>query len=154
MFSYNSATSAMAPSVNLFCSQSVSTVAQKAIILLVEDNPLLQYLHKNWLEQLGYEVTVAGSGEEALEQLNNYFDVIFMDIDLPGANGVATTHALFQKHPRLKAAVIACSSHAESEMKADCFSAGMVDYLQKPISLSKLDATLKFHLAQGARHEG
>lgn len=132
-----------------FSSQELDELAvHKAHILLVEDNPVLQYLHRQFLEQAGYHVTLAASGEEALERFDAHFDAILMDIDLPGMDGITTTQALRNTHPHLNIPVIACTTHSESEMKAACLSAGMIDYLQKPVSVTGLSHCLHLHLAK------
>ena len=127
----------------LFASQQILDFAKrKKHILLVEDNPLLQHFHSLWLEDLNYDITVVDSGEDALAKNLSNYDLVLMDLDLPGADGITTTKALLKK---IKIPVIACTSHAASEMKDACISAGMVGYLQKPISLSLLKKTLATH---------
>lgn len=118
--------------------------ARKKHILLVEDNSLLQELHSLWLEQLGYEVTVTGSGEEALKEISLNYDAVLMDLDLPGDNGIVTTQKILKK---MNIPVIACTSHLETEMRDACISAGMVDYLQKPISPEILSHCLNNYLS-------
>jgi two-component system sensor histidine kinase BarA len=118
----------------------------KKHVLLVEDNPLLQYLHSLWLEQLGYEVTVVDSGEAALEKSLSDYNAVLMDLDLPGIDGVTTTQQLFCNNPTLNIPVIACSTHPASEMKKACIAAGMSDYCQKPVSPALLSQTLTTYI--------
>lgn len=124
----------------------------KRHLLLVEDNLMLQHIHSMWLEQLGYDVTVVDSGEAALTECLVDYDAVLMDIDLPGDNGIATTQKLQQKNPKLNIPIIACTTHAEAEMKAMCLAAGMVDYLQKPTSRAQLAQSLEIHLSSEVRH--
>lgn len=132
----------------LFASQEIPnfTVCKKQI-LLVEDNPLLQHIHALWLEQLNYGVTVVSSGEAALAEKISDYQAILMDLDLPGDDGITTTQKLFKRTPQLNIPVIACTSHPEVDMKNACISAGMVGYLQKPISSAQLAHSLKTVLA-------
>ena len=146
--SYGSSASQPSAAHFLFASQSSlpDFSACKKHVLLVEDNPLLQHIHSLWLEQLGYEVTVVGSGEAALQEVISDYDAVLMDLDLPGDDGITTTQKLLKKNPLLNLPVIACTSHPEADMKNACLSAGMAGYLQKPISPARLAHVLKTHL--------
>ena len=131
----------------LYAAQTLPNFSiRKQHVLLVEDNLLLQHIHSLWLEQLGYDVTVVDSGEAALSELLSDYDVIFMDLDLPGDDGITTTQKLLKKNPQLNIPVIACTSHPEADMKNACLIAGMVGYLQKPISPARLAQFLTTHL--------
>lgn len=118
--------------------------ARKKHILLVEDNSLLQHLHSLWLKELGYEVTVTGSGEEAIKEISLNYDAVLMDLDLPGDSGIVTTQKILKK---INIPIIACTSHLETEMRDTCISAGMIDYLQKPISTEILSHSLNTYLS-------
>ena len=132
----------------LYAAQKLSDFsARKKHVLLVEDNLFLQHIHSTWLEELHYEVTVVGSGEAALQKFLSDYDAVLMDLDLPGDNGVITTQKLLRKNPTVKIPIIACTTHPESKMKDACISAGMVGYLQKPVSPARLAQFLTIHLA-------
>lgn len=118
-------------------------------VLLVEDTPLLQYIHKIMLTKsmalakLQGEVEVAGSGEEALELAKEYsYDLIFLDIRLPGINGIETARRLrlLEKHSQTR--LIALTTNYEGDTAKDCLSAGIETVLSKPTSMEKLKATL------------
>jgi two-component system phosphate regulon response regulator PhoB len=67
----------------------------RAKILLVDDEPDTRKTYSDLLESEGYEVTTAGSGEEALKKINGYRpDLILLDIMLPGRDGVAVAREL------------------------------------------------------------
>ena len=71
--------------------------------LLVEDEPYAQIATKSNLEQVDFNVDVVKSGEEAIVLIKNkYYDVIFMDIGLPGMDGAMTTHEIRKIEQRLK----------------------------------------------------
>lgn len=132
----------------LYAAQELSepSVGRKHI-LLVEDNPVLQHIHSLWLQDLNYDVTAVNSGEAALAECLSDYDAVLMDLDLPGDDGITTTKKLFRKNSSLTIPVIACTTYAESEMKESCLKAGMVDYLQKPISPARLAQLLKKYVA-------
>jgi CheY-like chemotaxis protein len=120
-----------------------------ARVLLVEDNSMLQYLHRQLLEELGYSVDIATSGEMALELFHQKYQLVLMDIDLPGMNGIETVKTLFKNFPEHAVPIIACTSHEKTELQSACFSVGMVDYLEKPVSRIRLQKTLAAHLVSG-----
>ncbi|MES2203888.1 MAG: response regulator [Pseudomonadota bacterium] len=119
---------------------------RKKHILIVEDNPLLQHFHSMWLNDLGYAVTVVDAGEDALRKNLANYDLVLMDLELPGDDGITITQKLLKNNPQLNLPVVACTSHAEADMKAACIAAGMVGYLQKPISPTLLERSLKAYL--------
>ncbi len=142
--SYGSTASLPSAAHFLYASQSLPDFsACKKHVLLVEDNPLLQHIHSLWLEQLGYEVSVVDSGEAALQEIMSDYDAILMDLDLPGDDGITTTQKLLKKN---SLPIIACTSHSEAVMKDACINAGMIGYLQKPISPARLAHALTTHL--------
>ncbi|MBF0242927.1 MAG: response regulator [Desulfamplus sp.] len=111
-------------------------------ILLVEDNQFNILVAQKFLTSEGHKVTVAENGFSALEILaNNSFDIVLMDIEMPGIDGFETT-----RHIREGAAgkvaqhlpIIGLTAHAISEYKDRGFEAGMDDYLFKPISFDEL----------------
>lgn len=103
-----------------------------ARVLLVEDNPVNALLAQILLQREGCEVERAASGEEALEILtHNQFDVVFMDLGLPGLDGVGATRILRARGDATP--VIALTANAYEEDRRACFQAGMDDFLTKPI---------------------
>jgi signal transduction histidine kinase/CheY-like chemotaxis protein/HPt (histidine-containing phosphotransfer) domain-containing protein len=109
-------------------------------LLVVDDIPVNQKLAQQLLKRLGYQPELAASGEEALAMVQQHaFDLIFMDVQMPGMDGYATTRAI----RRLEALpvrpwIIAMTAHARSEDRQACLAAGMDDFLSKPIALADL----------------
>jgi len=123
-------------------------------VLLVEDNPVNQAVALGMLEELGCDTVVAINGQEAIEQVvQEDFDVILMDCEMPVMDGFAATAAI---HDRAKDAnkvpIIALTANAIDGDRERCIAAGMQDYLSKPISVEKLHGTLTKWL--GAAHNG
>jgi len=110
-------------------------------ILLAEDNRVNQLLAVRLLEKRGYQVAVAGNGEEALEALDRQvFDLVLMDVQMPKMDGLQATAAI--RKGEVKSGkhipIIAMTAHAMAGDKEHCLEAGMDDYITKPIRLEQL----------------
>lgn len=106
-------------------------------VLAAEDSRTNQTLIKLLLERLGLQVTIVEDGKEAMEKaLDQPFDLIFMDIQMPKMNGYDATRALRRKG--LRTPIIALTAHAMKGDEEKCISAGCDDYLTKPIDRQKL----------------
>ena len=104
-------------------------------ILLVEDNPANQKLATYILQDRGHVVEIAGDGQEAIyltEQ--NRYDVILMDVQMPGMNGLEATAAIRKREDGGgRVPIIAMTAHAMKGDREQCLAAGMDGYLSKPI---------------------
>ncbi|UZJ45779.1 response regulator [Marinimicrobium sp. C6131] len=110
-----------------------------ARILVVDDNPANLQLAGELLRGLNTEVALATSGQEALEWCRKQdFDLIFMDIQMPGMDGIETTKRLRADHPRRRTPIIALTAHSMTEQKAELLIAGMDDCVSKPVSENQL----------------
>jgi CheY-like chemotaxis protein len=112
-------------------------------VLLVEDNLMISDMIAERLEFMGYQISCALSGEEALEQMAaEQPDVILMDISLPGMDGWETTRKL-KADPRTRhIPVIALTAHAMVEVRERSLAAGCADFEVKPINFSRLTAKI------------
>ena len=109
-------------------------------ILVVDDIPVNQRLAVQLLKRLGYQAEVAASGEEAIRRVRQHpFDLIFMDVQMPGMDGHATTRAIrgLTDLP-VRPWIIAMTAHARSEDRKASLAAGMDDFLSKPIAPADL----------------
>ena len=105
-----------------------------ALILVVEDNITNQLLTSSVLEREGYRVEVAGSSVEALELLRTSKpDLILMDIQLPGLDGLALTRMLKIASDTAAIPVVALTAHAMGGDREQALAAGCVGYISKPI---------------------
>jgi len=108
-------------------------------ILVVEDNPMNMELVHNVLEAHGYEVWQATSAAEALERLKRVKpDLILMDIQLPGLDGLALTKQLKQEPVARDIPVVAVTAHAMKGDRERIMEAGCCGYIQKPIDINEL----------------
>tara|TARA_B100002003_G_scaffold53782_2_gene49068 strand:+ start:3440 stop:6898 length:3459 start_codon:yes stop_codon:yes gene_type:complete len=106
-------------------------------ILLVEDNPVNQYLTQTILEQRGHTVWLAEDGVQALKHMRQrVFDAVLMDVQMPELDGLSATSQQRQwEHDspeRARQRIIGLTARALNEDRAECFAAGMDDYLSKP----------------------
>jgi PAS domain S-box-containing protein len=122
-------------------------------VLLVEDNAVNQKLMCRILEKLGVDVTVADNGEAAIAKLTaTRFEVVLMDCQMPVLDGYEATRRIRAgaAGPSAKTIpIIALTAHALSGDRERCVTAGMNDYLTKPIDVGKLRILLR-----GARGAG
>jgi CheY-like chemotaxis protein len=108
-------------------------------VLLVEDNPVNVIVARAFLDGLGMQVTTAADGLQAVERaLGANFDVILMDLQLPGIDGLEATQRIRAQLGNAAPPIIALSA---SDMKTDhdaCLAVGMVDHVSKPIMRDQL----------------
>lgn len=102
-------------------------------ILVVEDTKTNQMVIQLLLNKLGYDVTIAENGQQAVELLdrNHAFDLVLMDISMPIMDGIAATKILRDKH--IEIPIIALTAHTAGSDKQNCIDAGMNDIVLKPI---------------------
>ena len=108
-------------------------------ILLVEDVVVNQKVARQMLQRLGYRIDVANNGQEALVALRRQpYDVVFMDVQMPEMDGLETTRRIRQKCSTERPWIVAMTAHAMSGDREACLSAGMNDYISKPIRVEAL----------------
>jgi CheY-like chemotaxis protein len=114
-------------------------------ILWADDEIDLLKPHIIFLEQKGYEVTTAKSGDEALELvLNNNFDIVFLDENMPGLTGLETLSRIKNKQPRLPVVMITKSE--EESIMNEAIGSNISDYLIKPVNPNQILLSLKKNL--------
>ena len=110
-------------------------------ILLAEDNPVNQMVAVRQLEKLGHNVKVANNGREALAEMEvQQFDLILMDVQMPEMDGFETTRAIREKEVTTgkHIPIIAMTAHAMKGDRERCLTAGMDQYVAKPIRPAEL----------------
>ncbi|WP_237058739.1 response regulator [Microbulbifer sediminum] len=113
-------------------------------VLAVDDHEANRHLVGELLRALGIDVTVAASGEQAISLCEREsFDMIFMDIQMPGMNGIEATQKIRAAETDARVPIIALTAHAGAEEKARLLSAGLDDYLSKPVSEAQLSNMIK-----------
>ena len=116
-------------------------------VLLVEDTPILQLAHKKMLENLGYQVELVSNAEEALCSVNtDAYDLILMDIRLPGMSGIdAAAKIRQQKTIGNKLPIIALTTLSDSKTYHACLDAGINVVAVKPITQKKLQTLIAYY---------
>ena len=119
-------------------------------ILLVEDNPLNVKVQRLHLDRMGMDTTVAESGTEALMLLAEHnFDLVLMDLEMPGMDGHETTRRIRSGEGAGKVVrqsdipILAVTAHALAEVRARCDKAGMNGFVTKPVGFGELGSAMR-----------
>jgi PAS domain S-box-containing protein len=112
-------------------------------LLLVEDNDINQTVALGILSQLGYQVDVAGHGEQALTMTEQHsYDAILMDCQMPVMDGYRATVELRKRPGTRTVPIIAMTAATFAADRQRCFDSGMDDFIAKPVRATTLQATL------------
>ena len=126
--------------------EELTTLSDEHRILIVEDDFQSRNLYKTFFEQEGFDYDIAENGPETIEMFrNNKYDLVLMDIQLPGQDGFELTEILLKDNPTIS--VVAVSAHAFIEHKERAKDVGMIDFITKPIDYNKLADKLRKYLS-------
>ncbi|OQX16353.1 MAG: hypothetical protein BWK73_03920 [Thiothrix lacustris] len=121
-------------------------------ILLVDDDEINRFVACRLLETKGFAVTLAADGQAALDVVYQQaapFDLVLMDVSMPGMNGYETTRQLRTRGYQLP--IIALTAHAVSGERERCEAAGMNDFFTKPFELHELEQMVSQWITTGRR---
>lgn len=119
-----------------------------ATILLVEDNATIRHAFGILLEESGYRVRFAGSGEEAITLAREEPpDLVLLDLGLPDMNGLEVTRRLMGDARTRRCRVVAITGRALETDRNACLDAGCVGYLTKPVDTASLLRLIPEYLA-------
>jgi CheY-like chemotaxis protein len=118
-------------------------------VLVVEDNVVNQKVALRLLEKLGLQADLAGNGREAIEMTSRaFYDVVFMDCQMPEMNGYEATAEIRHREPAgRRAAIIAMTAEATVGCRELCIQAGMDSFIAKPVKLEDIIEALRNSLA-------
>jgi len=116
---------------------------QQAIrVLVVDDEPAIRRALRPPLMELGFQVSEASRGEEALQALRaSAYDAVLLDINMPGIGGIETLKRIRTFAPRLP--VLMLTVRDEEEDKVEALDLGADDYVTKPFSTRELIARIR-----------
>lgn len=119
-----------------------------ARVLVVEDNPINQEVARELLSGAGLSVDVAGNGRIALDMIDtNRYDLILMDVQMPVMDGLDATRSLRARPDGRSLPILGMTANAFEEDRQACLSAGMNDFVTKPVIPETLYAKLLHWLA-------
>ncbi|MFC1467472.1 response regulator [Verrucomicrobiota bacterium] len=114
-------------------------------VLVAEDNKMNQIVVRRVLDKLGCQTVLAANGVEAVERFaESEFDVVLMDCQMPEMDGYEATRKIHEQIVEMP--VIAVTAHSLDADRKQCFDAGMVDHITKPIDESVVLQVLRKHL--------
>jgi CheY-like chemotaxis protein/HPt (histidine-containing phosphotransfer) domain-containing protein len=114
-------------------------------ILLADDNIINQKVGQSVLRKLGYESDVVDNGREVLKALDRKkYDVILLDVQMPEMDGLDAARHICQRYPEAeRPRLIAMTGQALVGDREKCLSAGMDDYISKPVRVGELQSALE-----------
>ena len=135
---------------------ATSLAGVNARILLAEDNVVNQQVALRMLRKLGLRADAVADGAEAVKALESIpYDLVLMDVCMPGMDGIEATRQIRDPQSKVRdhaIPIIALTANAMKSDREQCLSAGMDDYVSKPISKHALAAAIEKWL--GARNGG
>jgi len=121
------------------------SVGTRAEILVVDDEKAVRSLIKKTLEELGHRVTVAGAASEGLELVKQAdFDLIFLDLKMPGVDGAELFRQIRIIKPKLPVTII--TGYPDSEMMTQALAQGPLGVMSKPFGESDIIAAVNSFL--------
>jgi len=124
-------------------------------ILVVEDNEDSRFILVVTLRRIGYETIEAETGTEGVEQaLSEKPDLIIMDLGLPGMSGIDAARAIKDNPTTAHIPIIAHTAWSADHWKEGALKAGMVGYLEKPVSRELMKATIEKFIVSQEKESG
>ena len=118
-------------------------------ILIVDDDAELQKMLKNYFRLKDYQVETASDGVEAVEKAKNSYDVIILDVAMPGMDGIEVCKAIRES---VECPIIFLTARSEEQDKINGLLSGGDDYISKPFSILELEARVIAHLKREERY--
>jgi len=111
-------------------------------VLIVDDELIVRESIRDWLEDAGYQVATAESGEEALEMIEQQdFSVMVLDIRLPGQTGIMVLEEVKAQRPWIKSIII--TAYPSEQTISEAKKLGAIDYLIKPIAPDDMEKLIR-----------
>ncbi len=111
-------------------------------VLLIDDEVEFTKTLSERMESRGLKVDSAKSGEEALRKISEVsYDAIFLDLSMPGMDGIETLKKMLEKNPNLQ--VVLLTGHGTIDKSVEAVKLGAKDFLEKPADINKLMEKIK-----------
>ncbi|MDO4357123.1 MAG: response regulator transcription factor [Clostridia bacterium] len=120
-------------------------------IMIVDDERDIVELLKDYFTWNGYEVVTAFDGGEALRRLDGQIDLILLDVNMPGMDGMEVCRRI---RDLVRCPILFLTARIEDRDKIQGFQAGGDDYIVKPFSIDELGARVSAHIRRDARSAG
>lgn len=117
-------------------------------LLAADDEEEICRMLKDYFEMLGYAVYTANSGKEALDLLYTQPDLILLDVNMPGMDGLDLCRRI---RDSVNVPILFLTAKIEEQDRVEGFLAGADDYILKPFSMEELQARVMAHLRREAR---
>jgi two-component system KDP operon response regulator KdpE len=118
-------------------------------ILITDDDPELRRVLRRTLGALGFQAAESPSGEQTLREVKaHHYDVLLMDVNMPGMDGIEACRAIRKKAPRLQILMLTVLDREPDKIAA--LDAGADDYITKPFSIPELAARLRSAVRRSA----
>ena len=116
-------------------------------ILIVEDNQHLREILASVLHTSGYAILEAATGAQGIEKaVAEKPNLIILDLDLPDITGIDAARTLKNNPTTADIPIIACSALSGAEWREEALRVGIIDYLQKPISLAVIKEKIEEYI--------
>lgn len=123
-----------------------SSTQEQLTVLVIDDDEFQCMVLKKILEEAGFKVQLATSGEQGLGYLEkSKVDIVLLDVMMPGLSGIDTLRQLKNDPELSDIPVIMVSGHHEKEVVLDCIMLGAINYIVKPVSKEVLLSHLPSH---------
>jgi len=124
-------------------------LTKKANVLLIDDEPSIQFGFQKYLTKVGYTLTTVSSLSEAKEAVSSErFDAFLLDMKLPDGNGMDWMQEIRPNHPDV--AIVLITGHGDIPLAVEAMRRGADHFLTKPVNMAELDVFLKKSLELGA----
>lgn len=108
-------------------------------ILFIDDEPVIRFIGKKTLEKAGFDVTVAGDADEAMDHYSaEDYDLVITDLAVPGQVGFSTVHKMKKLHTNQRVMVVSGGDLGSQGFLAEKKKAGVTCILAKPFELTDL----------------
>lgn len=119
----------------------------KGKVLVIDDEPQVGMIFTKVLQSAGYEVVAAASGEDGLRQMESGPNVVFLDIKLPGIDGLETLRRLRKNAPAVP--VVMMTAYQTVDSAVESMRLGACDYLIKPLDNARIKEVVRHALLVG-----